>query len=62
MFFFVIIFNVILDERNIVKLLMFKTIKMKQLEDKIEARTALSLSVGWENGPERGLKTVSFNP
>ena len=21
----------------------------------------LSLSVGWENGPERGLKTVSFN-
>ena len=22
----------------------------------------LSLSVGWENGPERGLKTVSFNP
>ena len=22
----------------------------------------LSLSVGWGNGPERGLKTVSFNP
>ena len=22
----------------------------------------LSLSVGWENGLERGLKTVSFNP
>ena len=22
----------------------------------------LSLSVGWENGPERGLKIVSFNP
>ena len=21
----------------------------------------LSLSVGWENGPERGLKSVSFN-
>ena len=21
----------------------------------------LSLSVGWENGPEQGLKTVSFN-
>ena len=31
----------------------------------IKAPTALmgrlSLSVGWENGPERGLKTVSFN-
>ena len=22
----------------------------------------LALSVGWENGPEWGLKTVSFNP
>ena len=22
----------------------------------------LSLSVGWENGPERRLETVSFNP
>ena len=22
----------------------------------------LSLSVGWENGLERGFKTVSFNP
>ena len=22
----------------------------------------LSLSVGWENGPERGHKTISFNP
>ena len=32
---------------------------------KIKALTALlgqlSLSVGWENGPERGLKTISFN-
>ena len=32
----------------------------------IKALTALvgrlSLTVGWENGPERGLKTVSFNP
>ena len=22
----------------------------------------LSLNIGWENGPERGLKTVSFTP
>ena len=33
---------------------------------KIKALTALvgrlSLSPGWENGPEWGLKTVSFNP
>ena len=33
---------------------------------KIKALTALvgrlSLSVGWENGPEQGLKPVSFNP
>ena len=32
----------------------------------IKALTALvgrlSLSVGWENGPKQGLKTVSFNP
>ena len=32
----------------------------------IKALTALmgllSQSVGWENGPERGLETVSFNP
>ena len=32
----------------------------------IKALTALvgqlSLSVGWENGPEQRLKTVSFNP
>ena len=32
----------------------------------IKAPTALvdqlSLNVGWENGPEEGLKTVSFNP
>ena len=32
----------------------------------IKALTALvgwlSLSIGWENGPERGYKTVSFNP
>ena len=32
---------------------------------KIKALTALvgrvSLSVGWENGPERELKTISFN-
>ena len=33
---------------------------------KIKALTALvgrlSLSVGWKNGPEWGLKTVLFNP
>ena len=33
---------------------------------KIKVLTALvgplSLSVGWENGPEQGSKTVSFNP
>ena len=33
---------------------------------KIKALTALvgqlSLSVGWDNDPEQGLKTVSFNP
>ena len=23
---------------------------------------SLSHSVGWENGPERGLKTIYFNP
>ena len=32
----------------------------------IKALTALvdplSLSVAWKNGPEQGLKTVSFNP
>ena len=32
----------------------------------IKALTALvgrlSLSLGWENGPERGIKTVSLNP
>ena len=36
------------------------------LRNYIEALTArlgrLSLSVGWENGPEWGFKTVSFNP
>ena len=36
------------------------------MKEKIEVLTALigrlSLNVGWENGPERGLKTVLFNP
>ena len=35
-------------------------------EYEIKALTAkvgrFSLSVGWENNPERGLKTISFNP
>ena len=38
----------------------------KRNSSKIKALTALlgrlSLTVGWENGPERGLETVSFNP
>ena len=37
-----------------------------KMKEKIKALAALmgqlSLSVGWENGPERGLNTVSFNP
>ena len=36
------------------------------LQIKIKTLTALvgwlSLNVGWENGPEWGLKTISFNP
>ena len=32
---------------------------MNQSTDSTEGR--LCLSVGWDNGPERGLKTVSFN-
>ena len=35
------------------------------LTEEIKAQKALvgrlSLSVGWQNGPERGLQTVSFN-
>ena len=43
-----------------------KTITYILCHQKIKALTALvgrlSLSVDWENGPERKLKTVSFTP
>ena len=42
------------------------TVAINAMETKIKALTALegrlSLSVGWKTGPERGLKTVTFNP
>ena len=47
-------------------LIVAKSIKHEQYKRLIKALTALedrlSLSVGWENGPERGRKSVSFNP
>ena len=45
--------------------MLYKFLKYQSLEQ-IKALTALmgrlSLSIVWENGPERGPKTVSFNP
>ena len=47
-------------------LLTIPLLKTDLLQKAIKALTALvgrlSLSVGWENDPERGFRTVSFNP
>ena len=45
------------------KLMIIRTHKDKYLIKVLAALLGLlSLIVGWENGPERGRKTVSFNP
>ena len=56
-FFFFFFFNIPKSECFV--FWRYKTNKIKELT-KLVGR--LSLTVEWENGPERRLKTVSFNP
>ena len=48
--------------RTSVKVSKCKCLKLIKALTALVGRLSLSLSVIWENGPERGLKTLSFNP